>query len=877
MKYIFILFLCAISAFSQSTINGKVSDESTETLSGASILLKSTTGQIITYTITDKDGGYTLEVESGSYTLEANYLGYQKQSLTILLKDKEKRVQNFTLKLRSEELKEVVIKYEQPVVLRGDTLVFDAKALSTGSEVVVEDLLKNIPGIVIEKDGTIKYNDRPIEKVMVDGDDLFNKGYSLLTRNMPNKPLDKVEVLQNYSNNKLLKGIEDSNAVALNLTIDEAYKNLWFGNIEIGYGERNRYLATGNLMHFAEKYKTFLTTSFNNAGYDKTGNVDAMVSNSVDLESIGHGYRASKIMGMGIGSSRLGEDRTRFNNAEVATLSTIFPLSDNAKLKLIGFLGFDEQDAFHNSYSVTDFQGTFFENSEINNSRDKLSRSYVNALFNYDVSATQMVQSSTTFNAGKSDYKNDYTFNGTSTRETLETKNTYFDQKATYTHKWNDRNIVLLKTRFFTDKLPQNYGINDYLLGDLFASDTVDAVGNDVKSNKEYAGLQADFRLKQKNDDLISFAVGYDYNNDDLTTRFSLFAGNNTTNPADFQSDISYSVGDLYARSGYTFKFKQFSLGGTVNIHQLFNRFQNSEGDTKTQNPFIVNPTLNASWRLNPDNIFSAMYSYNVTNSDLLQVNDSYLLTSSRSFSRGLGYFNQWESSNASLDFTTKHYLNRYQFSAGLSYSRQNDVVTYRSQLDQNTSLSDAFIIRGGDRIGVRFSSHYVIRKLKGTVKLEGDAGRAIYYNQYNNSGLRKNTSYHQSFTLGWGSNFKSAFNFNIATEWDFSQVKSDNTFRNTSKFSYLDLKYVISENFNVQLKTEHYNFGGVDSYNNYFFADLEALYSFEKQKYSIGLDGRNLFDTNVFTTYSVSDIGYSTNSYRLLPRYVLMTFKYRF
>ncbi|MUV04720.1 hypothetical protein GN157_13470 [Flavobacterium rakeshii] len=878
--FIIIIFFFPLFALSQAYIEGSISDTTNVILPGASVVLKNTDGKIITYATTDVKGYYIIKTEAGNYILEANYLGYKKKSCEVVLINGKKQLQNFKLELSSNELKEIVIEHEKPIALRGDTLSFDAKAFSNGTEVVVEDLLRNIPGITVLNDGTINYNNRPIEKVMIDGDDLFNKGYSILTKNMPNKPLDKVQVLKNYSNNRLLKGIEDSDGIALNLTLQDEYKHLWFGNVEVGYGNKDRYIAEANLMHFAKKYKTFLTTSFNNAGLDKAGKVDAMVSNNVDLESIGQEYRAVKVMNLNIGSSQLGEDRIRFNNAETATLSTIFPLSDKLRLKLIGFLGFDEQSFFQQSISVTDFEGTYFENNEINNSSNKLQRSYLNALLTYDISEKQMLKSSTTLNAGKTKYVNDYTFNNRSTKENLETRNTYFDQKTTYTYKWNDRNVALFKAHFLTDRLPQNYGINDYLLGDLFLYENVNSVGNDIKSSRMYGGFQIDFRSKQKNNDLISFVIGYDHNEDNLMTRFSLFTDTSTINPQDFQSDIFYRVGDLYLLNGYTLKFNNFSINGSVNVHQIFNKFENYYTDNKlstTQTPFIVNPAVSASWQVAPNDVLSASYSHNINNNSLLQVNNSYLFRSSHSFNKGLGYFNQLDESNAGIDYTTKHYLNRYQFSVGLDYSKQNDVISYSSQLEQNSSLSNAFLMQGGNRISAKFSSHYIVRKLKGTVRFGGNLGRLLYYNQFNESDLRKNILYIQTFTLGWTSNFKSSFNFHFSTQWNFSQVKSDNIFRNTSKYSYLDLKYVINENLNIKLKSEHYNFGGLDSYSNYFFTDLSALYSFDNKNTSIGLDGRNLFNTNTFTSYNISDIGYSTNSYRLLPRYVLLTVKFRF
>jgi hypothetical protein len=185
--------------------------------------------------------------------------------------------------------------------------------------------------------------------------------------------------------------------------------------------------------------------------------------------------------------------------------------------------------------------------------------------------------------------------------------------------------------------------------------------------------------------------------------------------------------------------------------------------------------------------------------------------------------------------------------------------------------------MRGGDRLDGSFSSHFIVKKLKGSVKLDIGVGRIVYYNVINNSGLRKNTSYNQNYTLSWHSDFKRSFDFNIGTEWDYSQTKSENIFKNSTKISFLDLMYKKGENFTMKLSTEHYNFGGLDRFNDYFFSDFTTSYSFKDKKYIIGLDARNLFNTKSFTTYSISDFGYSTNSYRLLPRYIMLSLKFRF
>lgn len=871
-----------ISLQAQTVCKGTVVTLDKQPVANASVLIKDSADNILQFGFTNTQGIFSIQTESeGSFNVEVNKMGFVKQQQPITItKDKKEYNLTFTLEESVEQLEDLVIEIDNPIQLRGDTLVYDAKAFSTGREVVVEDLLKNIPGITVEKDGKIKFEDTEIEKVMVEGDDFFNRGYSLLTKNMPNKPLDKVQVLRNYSNNKLLKGVEESNRVALNLTIDDEYKDLWFGDISAGYGlvSENRYEVSGNLMNFSKKYKNFFTYGLNNVGADNVGSLEGMFYNNYEVESIGQGSQLNQIMGLnGNRPSQLKDHRTRINNAEHVSLSTIVPVTEKLKIKVVGFLGFDENYAFNNRYSTTSVGDTYFENTENNQFKSHLKKGYINLLATYDVSKTQMLQLSSVWNQGNTNNYNNLTFNGINTLERLETKNTFFDQKITYTHKWKDRNVVLLKARYFSNKIPQLYNIDDYLMGDLFSFDA-DAMNNDIRNEKTFAGLEADFKLRQKNNDLIEFQVGYEHNDQSMNTVFQLFDDNVAFRPDGFQTDSSFTLGDLYVKSGYTWKWNTFKIGGRAEAHQLLNQFTTLNSNKK-QNPFYVNPSVNFMWDVKPTHIFNGSYMVNFRNTSFIDVNDTYLLTSSRSFSKGLGAFKLTDSQMANLGYSIRHYLNRYRFSLNINYSKQSNVLSSRSLIEQNSALSESVFIKGGDTYGINLSSNFYFRKLKSNVKIESSYSVSTSFNEINNSGLRKNNYGTQRYNFEWRSNFKTAFNFHLGTEWTRSKVTSPD-FENsyTNGFSFLDLFYKIDERLDIKAVTEYYYFGSLDkNQRNHAFLDLEASYKLKGDKWTLGLRGNNLLNKQNFTTYYVSDIGYSSTSYRLMPRYLLLTAKYRF
>jgi outer membrane receptor protein involved in Fe transport len=94
---------------------------------------------------------------------------------------------------------------------------------------------------------------------------------------------------------------------------------------------------------------------------------------------------------------------------------------------------------------------------------------------------------------------------------------------------------------------------------------------------------------------------------------------------------------------------------------------------------------------------------------------------------------------------------------------------------------------------------------------------------------------------------------------------------------SFLDLSVVFNDKFDVQMQSEFYYFGNLETDNTYYFLDFDVRYKLIENKLTLGLSAKNLFNTERFRSFSISDIGFSTTEYRLLPRFVLLKMEYRF
>lgn len=220
----FFCFLLSLFCFSQYEIRGKVVSDNVP-VQGVRVFVKQMDGSF-SYSFTDNQGLFKLQTkELGKKSISFSGLSYAGKTKELEVKEKETFIE-VSLTKTETEIKEVILTKPKFFQIKKDTVELSAQRYLRGNEKTVEDLLKNIPGISIDKKGTIKIGDKEVEKVMVENDDFFEKGYKLLTQSMSAKPIDKVQVLQRYSANKHLKGIENSEKIALNLTLKEGAKRV---------------------------------------------------------------------------------------------------------------------------------------------------------------------------------------------------------------------------------------------------------------------------------------------------------------------------------------------------------------------------------------------------------------------------------------------------------------------------------------------------------------------------------------------------------------------------------------------------------------------------------------------------------------------------
>jgi hypothetical protein len=260
-KILLSLLVCFVSIVSFAQKNGNVKGIVFDTIakqpvSAATItVLQRKDSSLVTFTMTNNRGEFSLtNVPFGDYRLMVTHVNYHNVNKYFEISESKKDIDlaNIELSDKNKVLEEVVVQAEAPpVTLIGDTVQYNAGSFKTKPNAVVEDLLKKMPGIQVEKDGTVKAQGQEVKKVLVDGKEFFGNDPKIATKNLPADAVDKVQVYDRQSDMAQLTGFDDGNSEkTINLKLKKDKKKGVFGKVNAGGGTDGRYQGRFNVNSF---------------------------------------------------------------------------------------------------------------------------------------------------------------------------------------------------------------------------------------------------------------------------------------------------------------------------------------------------------------------------------------------------------------------------------------------------------------------------------------------------------------------------------------------------------------------------------------------------------------------------------------------------
>ncbi|MFN2439560.1 MAG: TonB-dependent receptor domain-containing protein, partial [Chitinophagaceae bacterium] len=276
----FIIFFAIHSQAQNFTLSGRVQDAETKAgVQGATVVLKSISDTTVSNTsFTDSAGRFQFDqVQKDSFRITISFIGFETLTRKVKIDSANVDMGIVSVPKTSKELSGVTVTITTPPVQqKGDTVQINASQYKVNPDASAEDLVRKMPGITVDG-GVVKAQGENVQKVTIDGRELFGDDATAALRNLPAEIIDKIQVFDRLSDQAQVTGIDDGNTQkGINIITKANMRNGQFGRVYAGYGSDERYQAGGNATFLKENRKIALVGNFNNVNQQNFSQQDLL-------------------------------------------------------------------------------------------------------------------------------------------------------------------------------------------------------------------------------------------------------------------------------------------------------------------------------------------------------------------------------------------------------------------------------------------------------------------------------------------------------------------------------------------------------------------------------------------------------------------------
>ena len=871
MKHKLVLFLFFLSQFSFSQeikIVGNIKDNTNRSIESASVVLLDASENTVAYTYSDENGNYSLvfdKANNDTFTIVASSLGYTKKELKIEI-DTKNIIQNFALDEKIESLHEVVIQSDQKIKIDQDTTTIKVARFGNKTEQTVEDILRKLPGIEVQKDGTIKAHGKTIDKLLVEGEDMFDSNYKLLSKNLDAKVLDVVQILDNFEDNPILKKLTNSDKVALNLKLKKDKQNIWFGNVTAGAGlvSENRWKEGLNLGLLRKKIKLFYLADYNNSGEKATDQVTNAIMENNPFGEDRYEKTAKSLYNITRNeNTSFSKSQSVFNKAFFNSLSFTTKLKPTITLRGVGYFANDNQ--IQNSFSETQYNlgANPILFSENNNYVSQKTLASGEMELKYFVNEDNYLTNVFIYKNNPNKINDNLIFNSDKIIQSSKSKNHTFYNHFNHTYRLTKNKVLNNYVYFGQDHINQKSKVVSPFLNQYLNANSNDLVSQTAHNSVFYFGVKSKIISKFRKLE-NTLALQYENNIEDLNNNF--LVNNNNNSNYENQSKINQNITSAETAIRYNFSQK---IDFTTSLNYAYNRFKNNN---KTYNIFVLNPKISLNFKKTGFGSFAFSYSENSNLPEINFLTNNNQLTDYRSFSKGTIYEKPLRNNTFSFLYNLFNDEKRFSISTSLFYINSKTIFNTQNTITNDFSFENYILTNGGESYNGNFNIVNYFRKLKLATKLETSQNWNTTPTNVNSS-FTSLKSYTSSYKFSGTTYFSLPINFDFGLGYNFAQSTFNHSIsQNITKDAFININYKITKTWLTELNSTYYILK-----NNYAFVNAIISYTPTESKFSYRLILNNLTNENEFTLISLNNYTSYKSSINLVPRYVLMTVKYRF
>ncbi len=889
-KYLFSLFFLISICISQGqeiTLQGKLTDTLLSPLENANILaIPSNKGNTIAFSISDGNGNYKLSLKKDNpYALEISYLGYQKISVLINLKENTKR--DFRLVASNESLDEIILKQKLAVSVKKDTITYQTDVFATGEERKLREVLKKLPGVEVDREGNVKVNGKKVDKFLVEGKPFFTGDTKLGVNNIPADVVAEVEVLDNYNEVAFLKDLSDSDVLAMNIKLKEGKKKFVFGDMEAGGGIENRYLLHPSLFYYSPKTNINFIGDLNN-----TGEKSFTFSDYLNFEG---GF--AKLLDNPTGyQNLLNSDFAKYltNNDFVYNRNTFgaFSLSQQLSLKttvtaysIVNASKTDTKVENTNTY-LTDNTVTDIENRLTITTADNLfTLSKVSAKYipNFDEDLTyDLVVKSTSGNANERLESISF-LDSNFVASKLEPTSFEVNQNLAYSKQFSYKHTTTLNANL---NISSNDNRINWQFSDPIFNEIVPLLGESpfvVSQNIDSKNYNGSLAIKHywvfNNFNHIYPIVGYNFSKQKYNTidQELLENGTNSFGSFGFNNKTEFQLNDSYIGFQYKAKAGDFIFKPGLVYHYYYwsvLQFSNPEV-SKSKNQLL--PEMKIDWELKSSEKMNFKYSLDSRFNDVSFFANRLRLQGFNSLYKGNSNIENELAHRASLSYYKFSLLRGLFMNASINYSKKVKTVQNAIIIDGIDQINTAFYSDlPENRFAMNASFSKKIKKIKYTIA--GNASFSEYSRNVNNV-ITDYQSNNYNYTIKAETYFKEFPNIEIGVQQgfsDFSSASSENKFIQTDPYANLEYDFLKGFILKVDYTYSHYRNKANNSENSFQLGNTSLFYNKEDSPWGFEIEANNLFDIkfknqNSFNQYIIND-----TQIFIQPRTVLFKLSYK-
>ena len=898
-KYILLSFACCFISYGQIKLEGIVTDSLQSPLESASLVaINKKTRNLESYALTDINGKYKLNLNKNTnYNIQVSYIGLRTLEDSIstkeisLLKD---------YNLRSDiALQEVIVK--MPVIVRGDTLIYDADSFKNGTERKLEDIIDKLPGVEINEDGQIEVEGKVVNKLMVNGKDFFDGDTKIGTKNIPSNAVDKIQVLRNYAEVGQLSGVRNNqDNFAINIKLKSGKESFWFGDVTLGAGDSpddQLYLVQPKLFYYNPKYSINFISDVNNIG--------ELALTRRDIRGFGGGFsRPSNKSGTSI---NLGDNSLNFLTSQRNALkienqlaSANFSYSPKKTLDLGGFLIFNSSQILSNEISLAQYtnpdlgipnERTEQSNTELSNQGLlKLSASYkpnFNNQFDYDI-LTRVSNDSQKQNSFSSVLGN--------TNQVDEITPYNINQNFSYYFTLDEDNIFAFEAQHVLKNENPFYNVtidNNPDNSDPFDI-TAEAIGlntslsnynlgqeKQIESNQLDAKLDYYHIINPKSN--INFTLGTIQSHQQFNSKIFQFLNQSIKfeptprfNDGLAINDTEYNFSDLYMGVHYRFRKGKFTVTPGFSIHAYGNR--NIQFGKEIEDKFIrFLPDFETRIQIKKGESLTLNYNMRNQFTDVTRLARGLLINSYNSIQYGTPDLQNALSHNVSLLYSSFNLFN---------YTNVFARVAYAKNIDQIRSLTDfESVIRTSTFFNSNFADENfnVFGRIQRTFgKIRAGLNSSFNYskiNQFIQGQQSLNEGLTQTYTPEIRTNFRVAPN--VRLRYRYSIANNNQGSRETkfiTKAPSIEFDAFVIEKFtfrtNYSFTTQSQDIGESQSFQIW---DAKLSYRKDKDaKWEYEIKASNILNIDSQVRNNANNLAVFSSETFIQPRFITFRVVYR-